>query len=87
MRLTIVDLFIWISALIGMIVCLVLAGVWHQDLTAQGLKGENLWITAVWCWMTSKWSAMLWWYARVYSRPINNPLTKSPPSPPPIRAF
>lgn len=75
-------LLVWIAALAGMVVCLVIAGVKGQNLTKEDLMHENLWITAVWCWMTFKWSMMIWWYSRIYSREVMNPLTKSPPTPP-----
>uniref|UniRef100_A0A914VB01 Uncharacterized protein n=1 Tax=Plectus sambesii TaxID=2011161 RepID=A0A914VB01_9BILA len=79
---TISCLLVWIAALVGMVVCLVVAGVKGQNLTHEGLQHENFWITAVWCWMTFKWSMMIWWYSRIYSRDVMNPLTKSPPTPP-----
>jgi len=75
-------LLVWIAALAGMVVCMVVAGVKGQNITHEGLQGENLWMTAVWCWMTFKWSMMIWWYSRIYSKDVMNPLTKSPPTPP-----
>ncbi|TKR62831.1 hypothetical protein L596_026742 [Steinernema carpocapsae] len=56
-----------ILALCGMIICLVIAGIKHQTLTNKGLQGENLWMTAVWCWMTFKWTMMSAVYGRKYA--------------------
>uniref|UniRef100_A0A1I7UQ91 Heme transporter hrg-1 n=1 Tax=Caenorhabditis tropicalis TaxID=1561998 RepID=A0A1I7UQ91_9PELO len=51
---------------IAMIYCLVVAGLEHQTIDRQGLMGANLWIAAVWFFMTSKWSALTWRFARKY---------------------
>uniref|UniRef100_A0A914RSS5 Helicase ATP-binding domain-containing protein n=1 Tax=Parascaris equorum TaxID=6256 RepID=A0A914RSS5_PAREQ len=56
-----------VLALAGMVICLTLAGVWRQSITHEGLMHENLWMTAVWCWMNSKWSMMSALYIRRYS--------------------
>uniref|UniRef100_A0A915AJ79 Heme transporter hrg-1 n=1 Tax=Parascaris univalens TaxID=6257 RepID=A0A915AJ79_PARUN len=60
-----------VLALAGMVICLTLAGVWRQSITHEGLMHENLWMTAVWCWMNSKWSMMSALYIRRYSSNAN----------------
>ncbi|KAK0426631.1 hypothetical protein QR680_009816 [Steinernema hermaphroditum] len=63
-----------ILAFCGMVACLIIAGVRHQTITAEGLQGENLWMTAVWCWMTFKWTMMSAVYARKYASNVMTPL-------------
>uniref|UniRef100_A0A8R1E1B1 Heme transporter hrg-1 n=2 Tax=Caenorhabditis japonica TaxID=281687 RepID=A0A8R1E1B1_CAEJA len=71
-----------VITLIAMVYCLVVAGIEHQTIDREGLKGANLWIAAVWFFMTSKWSALTWRFARKYrafceeTRPL---LTNSSP--------
>ncbi|GMR32549.1 hypothetical protein PMAYCL1PPCAC_02744, partial [Pristionchus mayeri] len=72
-----VILFIFSSA--GMVVCMVIAGINHQGLTHDELMGENLWMTAVWCFMTAKWTGMSAYYARSYSSHLMAPLVHSQP--------
>jgi len=55
----------------GMIVCLVVAGIRHQGILD---KGNNLWIAAVWCWMTGKWTMMSAIYTRRYVQNVMHPL-------------
>ncbi|KAK5977526.1 hypothetical protein GCK32_013135 [Trichostrongylus colubriformis] len=66
---------------IGMTACLVNAGVKHQTLTDQGLKGENFWITSVWFFMMAKWSSMIAVFSRRYMIATSIPLSKTPPIP------
>uniref|UniRef100_A0A915DU48 Heme transporter hrg1-A n=1 Tax=Ditylenchus dipsaci TaxID=166011 RepID=A0A915DU48_9BILA len=65
-----INTVICLIGLAGMIVSLVLAYLWGQGLTRDQLMGTNLWIVAVWCWMTFKWSMASAIYARQYSRKI-----------------
>ncbi|KJH49814.1 hypothetical protein DICVIV_04067 [Dictyocaulus viviparus] len=79
--------FIWggwtffVVGMIGMICSLINAGVKHQTLTANGLKGGNFWITAVWFFMLAKWTSLIAIYTRQYMDIITIPLSKSPPIP------
>lgn len=66
----------------GMTACLINAGVRHQTLTEEGLKGANLWITAVWFFMLAKWTSLIAVYARRYRDAIIIALPKTPPIPP-----
>ncbi|CAB3410235.1 unnamed protein product [Caenorhabditis bovis] len=70
-----------IISFIAMIYCLVTAGVEGQTITPEGLKGPNLWITAVWFFMTFKWSMFMWkfsWKYRLLCEETQ-PLLQSPP--------
>ncbi|WKY15584.1 hypothetical protein Q1695_000788 [Nippostrongylus brasiliensis] len=69
----------FIIGLIGLTACLIDAGVRHQTLTEQGLKGENLWITAVWFFMMAKWTSLIALFARRYRDATTIPLSKTPP--------
>uniref|UniRef100_A0A1I7RUH4 Ammonium_transp domain-containing protein n=1 Tax=Bursaphelenchus xylophilus TaxID=6326 RepID=A0A1I7RUH4_BURXY len=62
------DTILCVLALCGMIASLVIAGVKGQTIDHEGLQGENLWITAVWFWMTFKWTMMSAIYTRKYAR-------------------
>ncbi|GMR59919.1 hypothetical protein PMAYCL1PPCAC_30114, partial [Pristionchus mayeri] len=70
-----INLLIFIVASVGMIACLVIAGINHQGLTYDDLHGENLWMTSGWCFITAKWSGMNSFYARSYKLEA----MKSPP--------
>lgn len=72
--------FFFIGA-IGMTACLIDAGVRHQTLTDEGLKGENFWITAVWFFMMAKWTSLIALFARRYRDATSIPLSKTPPLP------
>ncbi|VDK76728.1 unnamed protein product [Litomosoides sigmodontis] len=56
-----------ILCFVGVIVCLTLAATWHQSLSPKDLKKENLWITAVWFFMTFKWFILSVWYIHRYT--------------------
>ncbi|KAI6221928.1 Heme transporter HRG family-containing protein [Aphelenchoides fujianensis] len=60
-----------VLAFIGFVVCLVVAGIRHTNVVA---KGENLWLAAVWCWMTFKWTMMSALYTRRYVQSVRHPL-------------
>lgn len=75
----IADAIMCAAALTGMVGCLIAAGVKGQSISGDDLKGENLWMTAVWCWMTSKWTMMMAIYGRRYGRQYMTPLSKSNP--------
>ncbi|KAL6724732.1 hypothetical protein Aduo_019593 [Ancylostoma duodenale] len=64
---------------IGMVGSLVYAGVHHQTLTSEGIKGENFWITSVWFFMVSKWTSLIALYAKRYQDATTLPLSKTPP--------
>ncbi|VDP61422.1 unnamed protein product [Heligmosomoides polygyrus] len=64
-----------------MTACLIDAGVRHQTLTDEGLKGENFWITAVWFFMMAKWTSLIALFARRYRDATSIPLSKTPPLP------
>ncbi|CAD5225124.1 unnamed protein product [Bursaphelenchus xylophilus] len=64
----IINTILCVLALCGMIASLVIAGVKGQTIDHEGLQGENLWITAVWFWMTFKWTMMSAIYTRKYAR-------------------
>ncbi|CAD6187433.1 unnamed protein product [Caenorhabditis auriculariae] len=66
---------------IGMVYCLISAGIQQQTLTREGLMGENLWITAVWMFMTAKWGSLTWKFGRKYRCYIEEtrPLLAPPP--------
>ncbi|KHJ98780.1 hypothetical protein OESDEN_01245 [Oesophagostomum dentatum] len=68
---------VFVIAVIGMTACLVYAGVHHQTLTTEGLQGENFWITSVWFFMLSKWTAMIAVFARRYMNLTLIPVPKT----------
>ncbi|KAF8384042.1 hrg-1 [Pristionchus pacificus] len=74
-----ITVILCIFSTVGMVVCMIVAGINHQGLTHDELMGENLWMTAVWCFMTAKWTGMTAYYARFYSREVMAPLMHSPP--------
>ncbi|GMS85439.1 hypothetical protein PENTCL1PPCAC_7614, partial [Pristionchus entomophagus] len=61
-----INLILFIIATAGMAACCILAGINHQGFTYDDLMGENLWMTAVWCFITAKWTGMSAYYARWY---------------------
>ncbi|KAJ1347960.1 hypothetical protein KIN20_003152 [Parelaphostrongylus tenuis] len=67
--------------MIGMTACLINAGVRHQTLTTEGLKGANFWITSVWFFMLAKWTSLIALYSRRYRDATTIPLSKTPPIP------
>ncbi|CAJ0610277.1 unnamed protein product [Cylicocyclus nassatus] len=71
----------FVISMIGLIACLVYAGVHHQTLTSEGLQGENFWLTSVWFFMLAKWTAMIGVFAKRYHSLTLLPLSKSPPIP------
>ncbi|KAE9553301.1 hypothetical protein FO519_003467 [Halicephalobus sp. NKZ332] len=72
-KITVVIVVNWILCALGitgMVICLVVAGIRHQSLSKEDLKGTNLWICAVWCWMTFKWTMMSAIYTRKYGKEV-----------------
>ncbi|KAI6192187.1 Heme transporter HRG family-containing protein [Aphelenchoides bicaudatus] len=67
----VLNALICVFAFIGMVVCLTVAGIRRQGILD---KGNNLWIAAVWCWMTWKWSMMSAIYTRRYAQNVMHPL-------------
>lgn len=63
----IADCILSVLCFVGVIVCLTLAAIWHQGLSHKDLKKENLWITAVWFFMTFKWFIFSVWYIHHYT--------------------
>ncbi|CAJ0917045.1 unnamed protein product, partial [Mesorhabditis belari] len=74
-----IGLLVFIASFLGMIGCLIAAGIKKQGLTHDELMGENLWMTAVWCFMTAKWSSQTAVFSRRYSSAVMRPLTKTSP--------
>ncbi|GMR46898.1 hypothetical protein PMAYCL1PPCAC_17093, partial [Pristionchus mayeri] len=60
------NLTITLIALAGMIACLVIAGVDHKKMKYSDLIGENLWITAILCFVTANWAGIISYQIRSY---------------------
>ncbi|GMR38988.1 hypothetical protein PMAYCL1PPCAC_09183, partial [Pristionchus mayeri] len=61
-----INLTITLLALIGMVACLLIAGVDHQKMSYADLIGENLWITAILCLVTANWAGIISYQIRSY---------------------
>ncbi|XGW34836.1 hypothetical protein V3C99_018684 [Haemonchus contortus] len=66
----------FVIGIVGMVACFLSAGIKHQTLTEEGLKGENFWMTSIWFFMMAKWASLVAVFSRRYTYAMGILLSK-----------